>query len=97
MTKTPYKRPSTSGSEVSKRSAVHGRNYTPAVRQQDPDLAQVTLLLRNHLNLKHVAEQSGVSVTCMRKWMKGETKRPYNVTITFVMRAMGYGKRWSKP
>ena len=94
MTRVPYKKSSTL-SENSKRSASQG-DQLRAIDQLDPDLAQVCLLLRNQNSLTYVSEKSGVSKTCMRNWMSGKTKRPYNVTITFVMRALGYGKRWTR-
>jgi hypothetical protein len=72
-------------------------NYVAAINQQDPDLQQVILLLKNtKQSWLSISNRSGVSKTTLRKWTKGQTRRPFNVTLTFVMEAMGYSRRWEK-
>lgn len=80
----------------SKRSASRG-NFVPAYWRTDPDLAQVVMILKNSPEKKAAIEGSkGVTRQTMNNWVSGRTKRPYNVTLTFVMEGLGYRRRWEK-
>lgn len=64
--------------------------------EYDPDLAEVNRLL-NGIPKAAIARSSGVSVSCLRAWNNGTTKRPQNMTLTFAMRAAGYRRPpWEK-
>lgn len=93
MTKTHSKKSSTS---TSKRSASRG-NFVPAYHRTDPDLAQVVMILNNSPEKKRAIQDSrGVTTQTLNNWVSGRTKRPYNVTLTFVMEGLGYRRKWEK-
>lgn len=59
--------------------------------EKDPVLdALITLVEQSPKSLKAICDQSGVSQSCLRNWMYGKTKRPQNITMEFVARAIGY-------
>jgi hypothetical protein len=93
MTKTHSKKSSTS---TSKRSALRA-NFVPAYHRTDPDLAQVVMILNNSPEKKRAIQDSkGVTTQTLNNWVSGRTKRPYNVTLTFVMEGLGYRRKWEK-
>ena len=73
------------------------RNWTPAYHRTDPDLAQVVMILQNSPEKKKAIEKSkGVTTQTLNNWVSGRTKRPYNVTLSFVMEGLGYRRKWEK-
>ena len=65
---------------------------------RDPELDQVLeLLLQSPKSWARISEESGVARATIRNWELGRTKRPQNVTIKFVMRAIGYERGPWKP
>jgi hypothetical protein len=58
---------------------------------RDPTLDQVLKLMdQGHHSAKYLSEKSGVAATTIYNWRHGKTRRPQNVTMDFVLRAMGY-------
>jgi hypothetical protein len=55
------------------------------------------MILKNSPEKKRAIEQSrGVTTQCLNNWVSGRTKRPYNVTLSFVMEGLGYRRKWEK-
>lgn len=74
-----------------------GANFTPAYWRTDPDLAQVVMILTNSPEKKRAIQDSkGVTTQTLNNWCSGRTKRPYNVTLSFVMEGLGYRRKWEK-
>jgi DNA-binding phage protein len=60
-------------------------------RDKDPIIDQLrTVVADSGESWKHIHESSGVSLTCMHGWFKGETRRPQFATVMAVTRALGY-------
>jgi lambda repressor-like predicted transcriptional regulator len=60
-------------------------------RNQDPRLVDITKKITDSgWELSFIAERSGVSVSTLRSWVKGETLHPYNMTMDAVYQALGY-------
>lgn len=58
---------------------------------KDPIIDQVRTVIQNSGDtFKAVSNASGVSVTTIRKWLDGGTKRPQAASINAVLRALGY-------
>lgn len=58
---------------------------------RDPVMQQVTEAITScGRSLAWVSARSGVSVGTLQNWMNGSTRRPQNLTVTFVMRALGF-------
>lgn len=63
-------------------------------RDKDPVLVQVlNLLEESPLSVAEICRSSGVAASTLRAWREGATRRPQNVTIDFVLKAMGYERR----
>jgi hypothetical protein len=60
---------------------------------KDPVLIRlIEIVEQSPKSLKKICDESGVSQSCIRNWMYGRTKRPHNVTMDFVARAIGYAR-----
>lgn len=46
--------------------------------------------------LAEIQKNGGPTVSCMRGWFFGETRRPNNVTIEAAGRSLGYERTWRK-
>lgn len=58
--------------------------------EKDPVLDQlITLVEESPKSLAKISDESGVSKSCLRNWMYGRTRRPQNITMDFVARAVG--------
>ena len=71
-------------------------SYASAYRRtaHDPDLGEALHCMeQSGLSVKGVAFRTGISESCLRNWMRGKTKRPQNITISFVLRACGFERR----
>lgn len=59
--------------------------------EKDPVLERlVDLIEQSPLTYKEICDSSGVSWQTIRNWRTGKTKKPQNVTMDFVARAIGY-------
>jgi hypothetical protein len=74
-------------------------------RDKDPEIDRLrTIIQREHgginkLNgkaLAHVEKEGGPTVSCMRGWFFGATKRPQNATLEAAGRALGFRRTWVK-
>ena len=77
------------------------RAYT--FRTKDPVIDEIRTLAEdhfgkrvNHVSLKAIEEAGGPTVSCMRGWFFGVTKRPQNPTIEAAGRAIGFRRKWVK-
>jgi len=58
---------------------------------RDPVLEEVIRIINTrNVSLTHLAERSGVSVSTLRNWINGKTRRPQRLTMEFAIRPMGY-------
>lgn len=61
----------------------------------DPDLRKLLVIMKNSGKSKAAVErESGVTTSTQRRWERGLTKRPQNLTLTFAGRAHGYERKW---
>jgi hypothetical protein len=59
-------------------------------KTHDPVLTRVSGLIADYGgDLKAISGLSGVSVSCMRRWMEGTTRRPTYAAVTAVIQALG--------
>jgi hypothetical protein len=74
-------------------------------RDKDPAIDELRTVIQrasggiNRLNnktLTHIEREGGPTVTCMRAWFFGETKRPQNATLEAAGRALGHKRVWVK-
>jgi len=90
-----------------KQTNGHGR--TPPIyksymfKTKDPVIDELRTLAEdffgrrvNNKSLSVITEAGGPSITCMRAWFFGKTKRPINPTIEAAGRAMGWKRKWVK-
>ncbi len=57
----------------------------------DPAMRRTCLILgREKDRITFAATKSGVARSTIKNWMSGKTRRPYGVTIDFVLDALGY-------
>jgi hypothetical protein len=67
---------------------------------KDPDMEVVVAAIANSgLTVEAISEMTErqgnkVSAAAMVGWMYGKTKRPQNYTLTAVMQALGYNRKW---
>ncbi len=60
-------------------------------RDRDPILDLVNSLIEeSNMSRLQIAVKCGVSISTLRNWDIGKTKRPQAVTVKFVLEAMGY-------
>lgn len=58
---------------------------------QDPILAEISRLITNSgLSAQAIAMRSGVTARTITNWQNGRVKRPQNLTIDYVLLALGY-------
>lgn len=58
---------------------------------RDPVMQQVTdAVTASGRSLAWISQRSGVSEGTLSNWMNGTTRRPQNLTVTFVMQALGF-------
>lgn len=64
----------------------------------DPALDEFRRAWKSDPQVKaRICRRSGVSASCISSWLAGRTRKPQNITIEFVMRAMGYERpKWQK-
>lgn len=61
---------------------------------KDPVLIQViNLVEESPMTLAAIANKSGVAESTIRNWIGGHTRRPQNITMEFVLRAIGYERK----
>lgn len=83
----------------------HGRTpplYKSYVfRAKDPVIDELRTLAEDHfgrrvngVSLKAIEEAGGPTVSCMRAWFFGVTKRPQNPTVEAAGRAIGFRRKW---
>lgn len=48
----------------------------------------------NGYKYSEISEKSGVSVTTLHNWFKGNTRRPQYATVVAVMRSLGYKEQF---
>lgn len=71
------------------------QSYRRTIR--DPDLVETIKAIRaSGLTIRGVSYATGISESCLRNWLSGKTKRPQNITITFVLRACGFERKLIK-
>ena len=59
--------------------------------KQDPILRDVSrAITESGLSLARIASKSGVTTCTISRWMSGKVKRPQNLTVEFVLKALGY-------
>jgi lambda repressor-like predicted transcriptional regulator len=57
---------------------------------KDPVIDQLrTAIQDSGMSWSEISHNSGVSVSCLRNWFHGETRKPQNATIEAVLRAIG--------
>jgi hypothetical protein len=56
---------------------------------KDPIIAKLQALIDDE-DLQSIHERSGVTVSAMRGWFRGETRRPMHATAVAVARALGH-------
>jgi transcriptional regulator with XRE-family HTH domain len=65
---------------------------------RDPILELVANAITDSgLSLKAIENRCGVTSKTIAKWMNGGTRRPQNLTIEFVLRAIGYRRAVLRP
>lgn len=92
-----------------KTSKRNGAAYVPPIyksyvfKDKEPVIDMTRTLLEdvygeriNNKMLAEVSKNGGPTVSCMRAWFFGDTKRPSNVTIEAAGRALGYERIWRK-
>ena len=73
-------------------------------RAKDPAIDALRTLIEDHYGkrvnsrgvLSDIEQQGGPTLSCMRSWFFGETRRPQNPTLEAAGRAMGYERRWHR-
>ncbi len=72
-------------------------------RTKDPAIDTLRNLAEEHFGrrlsnheLVQITGDGGPSVSCMRGWFFGKTKRPTNPTIEAAGRSMGYHRVWQR-
>ena len=72
---------------------------------RDPDMTWLCGIIHNsELSVHDISERTAkvtggaakVSNSTISNWLSGKTKRPQNMTLTWVAWALGYEKKWSK-
>lgn len=63
---------------------------------KDPTLIELLILIeKSGKSWARISRETGVSYTTLRNWELGKTRRPQNVTMEFVARAVGYRRVWA--
>lgn len=78
-------------------SAVARRTANSAVADEDPYLADLQGFVwgkAGSRTWKDLADQTGLSMSTVRNFAVGETKRPHERTIRKLMLAFGYRNAW---
>lgn len=58
---------------------------------RDPELIEtIDAMLNSGMSIAGISNRCGVSESCLRNWLAGKTRRPQNITISFVLRACGF-------
>jgi hypothetical protein len=73
-------------------------------RDKDPAIDELRTVIQrannqnrlDHKALAQITEEGGPTVSCMRAWFFGVTKRPTNATLEAAGRAIGYQRVWVK-
>ena len=52
---------------------------------------------KSGLSYDDIASKSGVRPGTLRRWDKGDTKKPQHLTLRFAMEACGYREAWLGP
>jgi hypothetical protein len=69
-------------------------------KDQDPAIDQLRSMGEKHfgksIDVSQINRDGGPSVSCMRSWFNGQTKRPRNDTIEAAGRAMGWERTWKR-
>jgi transcriptional regulator with XRE-family HTH domain len=64
-------------------------------RNKDPVIDELRTLIQDEgLSYQDIHVKSGVSVTTLRNWFHGETRRPQSPTVEAVGRACGKMRVW---
>jgi len=64
---------------------------------KDPVIDKVrTLVNREHMSYGEIHERSGVTVSTIRGWLDGKTRRPQYATVMAVVHALGYRSTFLK-
>lgn len=63
----------------------------------DPVLTEVrNMITDSGESLTKISNATGVSLSCLKNWMDGTTKRPQNLTIDFVTKHFGYKRNFNR-
>jgi hypothetical protein len=72
-------------------------------RDKDPVIDELRTLIENeaggrlaHNHLIRIENDGGPSVTTMRNWFFGKTRRPQSPTVEAAGRALGYRRVWQR-
>ena len=74
-------------------------------RERDPELDMICQAIRaSGMTIPDIIEavldvsnsSVWISYGCIAKWLDGTTRRPQNHTLTWVARALGYHRSWSR-
>lgn len=72
---------------------------------RDPELEEVcSIVSKSGLSSAEISSKitqlskssASVAPTTIDNWLSGKTKRPQNYTLTWVMSALGYERKWRK-
>ena len=60
-------------------------------KDQDPVMVLMNRVITDStLSIDQISQRCGVAKSTIRKWQHGDVRRPQNVTVEAVLRALGY-------
>ncbi len=63
----------------------------------DPELSEVIqIILNSGISKSGISQRCGVSTATLNAWLTGKTRRPQNITISFVAKACGFKRKWER-
>jgi hypothetical protein len=66
-------------------------------KEKDPIIDELrTMIADSGASYKQINEASDVSVSCLRNWFHGVTRRPSYAAVAAVASALGYEASWSR-
>lgn len=68
---------------------------TYVFQDKDPVIDELRTIVQDHnVAYAQISEGSGVSVTCLRNWFHGATRRPQSASVEAVGRFFGLKREW---
>jgi hypothetical protein len=66
-------------------------------RDKDPDMDFIMQAIQDApMTTQQIATASGVSYSTLTAWAFGKVRKPQNVTVNAVMRAIGWHRPWTR-